>query len=107
MYEFSGSRAALYYEQMELDRIFERDGLLLLSRSSVLASAEVDFKQHVENVTALRDTLDNRLPYITAALGGKTPVELEREEMVRKYRERAERILGKEKVAELIKNGKL
>ena len=106
-FEFSGLRAALYYDFMELEKIFERDSVMLLSRSSVLASGEVDFKQQVKTVAALRETVDSRIPYLTKGVDGKPAAEMEREAAAKRYIEHAERVLGKERVQELIKNGKL
>ena len=106
-FEFSASRAALYYDFMELEKIFERDSVMLLSRSAVLASDEIEFKQQIQNVVKLRDMVDSRIPYMARGISGKPAAETEREEAARRYVERAEKILGKERVQELIKNGKL
>ena len=106
-YEYSGFRTALYYELMERDRLFERDVAMLISRSAVVPSQESDFKTNIKTVTELRDSLDDRLPYRQAALDGKTPAQASREAMAARYMDYAEKVFGKERIQEFLKNGKL
>lgn len=104
-FEFSGLRAALYYDFMELEDIFARTTALLISRSAVMSSDSVDFQKQIENVVALRHMLDDKTPYLETS-GATNDPESERQLASQKFMERAERILGKEQLQELLKNGK-
>lgn len=106
-FEFSGSRAALYYDFMEIEKVFERDSVILLSRSAVTASDEIDFKKQIAVVAELRDAVDSALPYMVDPSAPVSNTDADRVASAQKYIEYAEKVLGKERVQELIKNGKL
>lgn len=98
-------RAALYYDFMELEDIFAKNTALLISRSAVMSSDSVDFQKQIENVVTLRHMLDDKTPYLEAS-GMIADPESERQLASQRFMERAERILGKEKLQELLNNGK-
>lgn len=106
-HEFSRSRASLYFNFMELEKIFERDVAFLLSRSAVTASEEVDFKKQIAVVASLREAVDSALPYMSDPAAPAGNADSERRNAIQKYIEHAEKVLGKERVQELIKDGRL
>jgi hypothetical protein len=101
-FEFSGYRAATYFDFMEYERMFERDSVMLLSRSSVMASGETDFKKNLETVMLLRDEVDGMIPYLSAVTGGKSAAVHEREDAAKKFMDRARKILGEEGLKEYL-----
>ena len=89
---------------IEQDLRREIDTALLISRSAVLASEEVDFKAALEGVTSLRRTVADSLPY--AATSGAVVAQFN-EDYARRYKEYVESILGKEGAEKLMKTGKV
>ena len=103
-FEFSGIRAALYYDMMELEHVMETDRVLMLSRSYVAASPAVEFKRVMEGVTAMRDRVRDALPYSTPSA---VSAQQANEEYAKRYKEYAESVLGKENAERLMKYGRI
>lgn len=80
---------------------------MLLSRSSVIANTEVDFKQNIEMVAKLRERVDQSIPYLYADSAYKSSADAEYKHLIKRYIERAIQVLGEDRVKELISNGQL
>lgn len=104
---FSRIRTALYFDYMENEWLFKVNSGLLSSRSAVAAREDVDFKEVMPEIFKLRQALSSSMDYLNKESGGKSSVDLEREKQAKEYMEYVKRVLGEDKVKELVNNGKL
>jgi len=104
---FSGIRAGMYCDYLENEWLFKLNTALLNSRSAVAARADLEFKDVMEDVFRLRKALSGSMDYMKKLSGGKSAVEMEREQQAKEYLDYVKKVLGEEKVKELTKHGGL
>lgn len=103
----SGITLGVLEDLVMLDRRLWLQTAFMLSTSAVISAEGIDVKKQLDLVSKGRTELLECLPYLNKETGGKSAVELEREQAVEQYRQYARRVLGDKKVEEMIANGEL